>query len=115
MGIRKHIKITMKGPNIINLTYMGSDPVGTQAVVKNITEIFIERNVEIQNQQTSDAIVFIEEQLKVYRGKIKSAEIAQLKDSLKTLLIDATEFHPKVKQLNDLIAAKEADLKKGES
>ena len=63
----------------------------TQAIVKNITEIFIERNVDIQNQETADAIQFIEEQLKVYRGKIKSAEIVQLQDQLNELLVDSTE------------------------
>jgi len=110
-GIKDNAKITMKGPNIIDLAYSGRDPELTQAVVKTITEIFIERNVEVQNQETSDAIVFIEEQLKLYRGKIKSAEIAQLKDELKTLMLDATEFHPKVKELKDQISAREEELR----
>lgn len=112
LGIRKNILIKMKGPNIIDLSYVGDTPELTQAVVKNITEIFIERNVEIQNEETSTAISFIEEQLKVYRGKIKSAEIARLKESLSTLLVDSTEQHPRVKQLREQIGALEEELKK---
>ncbi|MCA9401885.1 MAG: hypothetical protein KC713_09670 [Candidatus Omnitrophica bacterium] len=111
LKIREDITITLKGPNIISLSYLGEDPEQTQAVVQNITDIFIQRNKEIQDQETSDAIAFIEEQLKVYRGKIKSAEIAGLKDKLQTLLIDSTEEHPRVKQLRDQIDQKEAELK----
>lgn len=112
LGIRKDIVIKMKGPNIIDLSYVGDSPDLTQAVVKNITEIFIERNVEIQNEETSAAITFIEEQLKVYRGKIKSAEIAKLKENLNALLVDSTEMHPRVKQLREQISALEEELKK---
>ncbi len=112
LGIRKNIVIKMKGPNIIDLSYVGDTPELTQAVVKNITEIFIERNVEIQNEETSTAITFIEEQLKVYRGKVKSAEIARLKDQLNALLVDSTEQHPRVKQLREQISALEEELKK---
>lgn len=111
MAIRRDISIKLRDSNIINLSYAGKDPQQTYNVVKNISEIFIERNLEVQNQETSDAIRFIEEQLKVYRGKIKSAEIANLKDKLKTLLVDATDKHPLVKQLSEQIAAKEAELK----
>lgn len=112
LGIRKNIIIKLRGNNIIDLSYVGANPEMTQAVVKNITEIFIERNLDIQNQETSDAIAFIEEQLKVYRGKIKSAEIAKLKESLNILLVDSTEEHPRVKQLREEVAAKEEELKR---
>ncbi|MBZ0167711.1 MAG: hypothetical protein K8I00_12970 [Candidatus Omnitrophica bacterium] len=112
LGIRNKIDIKLRGRNIINLAYVGSTPETTQAVVKNITEIFIERNVNIQNQETADAIRFIEEQLRVYRGKIKSAEIVSLRDSLNALLIDSTERHPRVRELRELIKAKEQELER---
>jgi len=112
LGIRKDMMIRMRGQNILELSYIGDEPERTRDVVKNITEIFIERNIDIQNKETSDAIVFIEEQLKLYRGKIKSAEIAQLKDNLKTLLLDSTEQHPRVKELREVIIAKEDELRK---
>jgi LPS O-antigen subunit length determinant protein (WzzB/FepE family) len=92
------------------LSYEGGEPEKTQSVVKNITDIFIERNVQIQNQETADAIAFIEEQLKVYKGKIKSAEIVQLEDELNDLLLDSTEKHPLVKQFREQISVKRAEL-----
>ena len=112
LGIRKNISIKLRSNNIIDLSYVGDMPEQTQSIVKNITDIFIERNLEIQNENTTDAVSFIEEQLKVYRGKIKSSEIAKLKDDLGVLLVDSTEQHPTVKQLREQIAAKEEELRK---
>jgi len=112
MRIRKNIKIQLRGGNILRLVYVDRDPEQTQAVVKNITDIFINKNIQAQNQETSEAISFIEEQLQVYLGKIKSAEIAQLQDQLDTLLLDSTEKHPLVQELTTQIAARKEALKR---
>lgn len=111
LGIRRSVQIKLRSHNILELAYIGKDPQETQAVVQNITDIFIERNKFIQNQETADAIVFIEEQLKMYKGKIKSAEIAKLQDQLDELLIDSTEKHPIVRQLKEKLELKRAELK----
>jgi len=112
LSLRKDITIDLREANIIDLSYVSNDPSKAQAVVQNVTDIFIERNVSIQNKETSDAINFIEEQLHIYLGKIKSAEIAELKDKLNTLLIDSTEAHPMVKELRAQINEKMEELKK---
>jgi len=112
LGIRSNIQINLQGSNIIQVSYIGDDPKQTKAIVENIGDIFIERNKEIQDQETSDAITFIEKQLKVYKGKIKSAEIARLQDKLDDLLVDSTEQHPMVKDLRKKIAQKKAELEK---
>jgi uncharacterized protein involved in exopolysaccharide biosynthesis len=111
-NIQKNIKIRLRGGNILYLDYVGEDPEQTQAVVKNITDIFISKNQEAQDLETADAILFIEEQLHVYRGKIKSAEIAQLQERLDALLLDSTVKHPLVKELQEQIRAKKDVLKK---
>jgi len=112
LKLRKDIVIDLRGANIIDLSYASDDPLKARDVVQNVTDIFIERNVSIQNKETSEAIKFIEEQLHVYLGKIKSAEIAQLKDKLNTLLVDSTEEHPMVKELRAQINQKMEELKK---
>jgi len=112
LSLRRKINISLRGHNIINVSFLHENPELTRDVVQNITDIFIERNVEIQNENTSDAISFIEGQLNVYKGKIKSSEIAKLKDDLNILLTDSTEQHPKVKQLREQIKVKERELKK---
>ncbi|MFA5262097.1 MAG: GNVR domain-containing protein [Candidatus Omnitrophota bacterium] len=110
LGIRKDIIIRLRANNILELAYVGLDPVQTQAVVQNITDIFIQRNKNIQTQETQDAITFIEQQLKVYKGKIKSAEIAELQDKLDELMIDSTEKHPLVRQIQEKINIQKAEL-----
>jgi uncharacterized protein involved in exopolysaccharide biosynthesis len=112
MKLRKRIEFDFRESNIIEVSLVDTSPVRAHAIVKNLTEIFIERNLNAQNKETSDAIKFIEEQLKVYRGKIKSAEIAQLRDRLNELLVDSTEQHPQVRQLRSQIDKKMAELKK---
>ncbi len=110
LDIRKDIIIMARGTNIIDLSYVGGDAKQTKDVVENITNIFIEKNVQQQNQETADAITFIEGLLKVYRGKIKSAEIAKLQDELDAMLVDSTEMHPRVKQLREAITAQKKEL-----
>ncbi len=111
LRVRRNIVIRLRAHNIIEVSYVDEDPVRAQAVVKTITDIFIERNREIQTQEINEAIRFIEQQLRVYKSKIKSAEIAKLEDQLQELLTDATEKHPMVKQLRERIAAKRRELK----
>jgi uncharacterized protein involved in exopolysaccharide biosynthesis len=112
MKLRERINFQFRDSNIMQVSLVDTDPVRVHAIVKNLTEIFIERNLSAQNKETSDAIRFIEEQLKVYRGKIKSAEIAQFKDRLNELLVDSTEEHPQVRQLRTQIDKKMEELKK---
>lgn len=112
MGLRRNIMLRLQGNNLIYMDYEGDDAVKTQAVVQSITDILIEKNVQMQSQETSDAIKFIEEQLEVYKGKIRSAEIAQLEDRLKILLADSTDKHPLVRQLKEQVAQKKEELRK---
>jgi len=97
--------------NMIEISYISTSPQEAQSVVKNVTDIFIGRNVVAQDRETSNAIKFIEEQLHVYLGKIKSAEIADLNDKLNTLLVDSTEMHPQVIELRSQIEKKMQELK----
>jgi len=112
LKLRTDITIDLRDANIIDLSYMSDNPVKAKDVVQNVSDIFIERNMDIQNKETSDAIKFIQEQLHVYLGKIKSAEIADLKDQLNALLVDSTEEHPMVKELRAQINEKMEELKK---
>jgi uncharacterized protein involved in exopolysaccharide biosynthesis len=111
LSLRNDIFIKLRGQNILQLSYVGDNPEKTQAIVKTVTDTFINRNIQVQSDETSDAITFIEEQLKVYKGKIKSAEIAKWQEQLDTFLIDATENHPLVKKIRREIAAKKEELR----
>lgn len=114
MNLRNNIMVQLRGPNFIKMAYQGKDPQITLAVAKTLTDILIEENLRSQTKETSVAIEFIQEQLNVYKRKIKESEIAAMDDQLKKLLIDSTEAHPLVKELRQKIAAAKKELDSGE-
>lgn len=111
-NLRKKISIRLTDGNILKLSYNDSDPEKTYQIVKNVSSIFIERNVNAQNLETADAINFIEDQLQVYKGKIKSAEIAKKQEELDKLLMDSTEKHPLVVKLTEDVRLQKEELRR---
>ncbi|MDP2911244.1 MAG: GNVR domain-containing protein, partial [Candidatus Omnitrophota bacterium] len=110
--LRRNIVVNMRGPSLVRIAFQGKNPNMAQLTVKTITDIFIEENVTAQNQESDIAVTFLEEQLKVYQNKIKEAQIANLEDQLKNLLLDSTEDHPIVKDLKAKIANVKEDYMK---
>jgi len=114
LSLRQSIQVQMQQPNIIKISYTGSNPQQTQLITKTLTEILVEKNMESQTKETDVAINFIKEQLAIYKRKIKESEIAKLGEQLKDLLIDSTEQHPLVKELRQKIAVAKKELDSGE-
>ncbi|MDP1853796.1 MAG: GNVR domain-containing protein [Candidatus Omnitrophota bacterium] len=113
LNLRKNIKVRLGGKNVIRISFTDKNPEKAQSVIKTITEIFINENIKMQNKETDDAVTFINDQLKVYRKKIKEGEIAQMQDDLNKLLMDSTESHPMVKDLRSKIANAKEGLDSG--
>jgi uncharacterized protein involved in exopolysaccharide biosynthesis len=112
--LRKNINVTMRGPSLVRIAFRGEKPEMTQLTVKTITDIFIEENITSQNKESDIAITFLEEQLKIYKNKIKASEIADMEEQLNKLLMDSTEEHPLVKDLRSRIAKAKAQLPPGQ-
>lgn len=110
LGLRNKIVVRMSGPNLIKLSFDSKDPQEAKKVVQTVNDIFIEENMKSQEKESSIAINFLKDQIKVYARKIGEAEIADLKEKLKDLLVDSTEDHPMVKDLRIQIVQKEAQL-----
>ncbi|RKY31575.1 MAG: hypothetical protein DRP74_04530 [Candidatus Omnitrophota bacterium] len=115
LDLRKNINVRMRGPNIIQISYIGrKSPQETQMVAKTLTDILVQKNIESQTKETDVAIQFLQEQLAIYKRKIKQSEIANLNEQLKQLLLDSTEKHPLVKELRQKIDVAKAELETGE-
>ena len=110
LGLRDKVQVRMKGPSLIKIAYTSPDPQEAKKVVQMVNAIFIEENMNTQNKESSVAIDFLKDQIKVYRRKIKEAEIADMRDKLKDLLVDSTEEHPMVKDLRKKIVDSEKEL-----
>lgn len=112
--LRESIDVRMRQTNIIQISYTSGEPQQTQLVTQTLTDILMERNMAAQTKETGVAINFIQEQLGIYKRKIKESEISKLQDELKNLLVDSTEQHPLVQELRQKIAAATKELESGE-
>ncbi|MFC1709549.1 GNVR domain-containing protein [Candidatus Omnitrophota bacterium] len=113
-SLRDNIVVSLRGSNLIKLSYFGGDPERTHLIAKTLTDIFVEENMRSQTKETDVAIDFINEQLQVYKKKIKQTEIAAMEEQLEGLLIDSTEEHPIVKELRGKMDVANAELESGE-
>lgn len=113
LDLREQILVQLRGTNLIRIAFQGRDPLLTQTVVKTVTDIFIEENIAMQNRETETAISFIDDQLKVYKRKIKESELSAKEEELNNLLVDSTELHPRVKELRAEIAKLREEAESG--
>ncbi len=65
--------------NLYTLAYRDHDPAKAQKVIQSFVSIFIESSLGSSRKDTDSAKVFINEQIKVYEGKLLEAE-TRLKD-----------------------------------
>lgn len=112
-NLRKEIMVRLRGPNIIGISYQGKEPAVAMNIVKSITDIFIAENLRQQNMETENAISFINDQLDLYKKKLKQGEVTAMEEKLSKLLVDSTEKHPMVINLRKKIAASESELEAG--
>lgn len=111
--LRRYINVTLRGQNLIVISYQGKDPAQAQNIVKTITDIFISENLRQQNKETENAVSFINDQVVLYQKKLKQSEISKMEDDLNKLLVDSTEKHPLVIELKKRIEAAKDELNQG--
>ena len=109
LGLRDKIQVRMRGPSIIRISYTSDKPLEAKEVVQTVNDIFVEENMKSQSKESSIAIDFLKDQIKLYSRKVKESEISDMKNQLKNLLVDSTEEHPMVKDLRLKIAQAEKD------
>ena len=125
--LREMIYVKMRGDKLIEVSYQGRDPAEVQRMVNSLTDIVIERDSAIQEEEANSAVSFIEAELAVYRQKLEESEkklrefkelymtqmpvatalnqrLKDLELQLTTLLIDNTEEHPIVIEVKRQIA-----------
>lgn len=111
--LRAKIQVKLYGNNIVKISYEQKDPAQSMNVVKTITDIFIAENLRQQSKESENAINFINEELELYKKKVKQSEVALLEDQLKKLLVDSTEKHPMVIELRKKIAQAKQEVDAG--
>ena len=112
--LRRNIKVKLRGQSIISISYAGANPVQAMNIVKTITDIFIQENLNQQTRETENAISFINDQLELYKKKLKQGDVSVMEEQLDKLLVDSTEKHPMVIQLRKQISAVKGEIDKGD-
>ncbi len=104
--LREDIRVRMKGTSLIQVSYEGREPSTVQQMVNSLTDIVIERDSVIQEQEAANAVSFIEAELTVYRQKLEESEkkLREFKEVYMTQMPVATALNDELKELEVLLS-----------
>ncbi len=109
--LRGKVDIQFRSQNLFRLIFSASSPVEAQKRAKALADIFIEESLAQELAGVRSNIAFSEEQLVLYRDKLKAAE-DRLRDFRKQLLVSEAEEDTSGFDLRQIVSAIEAlDLK----
>ena len=94
---------------IIQAVYFGDDPVETQKVLEAIEEVYLEYNLEQQEQRLKDGLAFVEEQIPQAQEELNKAESTLTKLSKEYNVIAPEEEAIALKEnINEVAREREA-------
>lgn len=71
-GLRNSIRINNRGPKIIQISYLNSNPEMAYLIVSLVSEMFLKESRETRNKSSKDAFDFINSQVIEYKVKLDS-------------------------------------------
>ena len=72
--MRKNIEVQVRGTNSFTLSFKGNEPETVMKVVNMIASLFIEENLKVREQQAAGTSEFLENELKLIKGKLEAKE-----------------------------------------
>jgi succinoglycan biosynthesis transport protein ExoP len=106
-GLRRNASINLKSHNLIEIRFSASNPVTAQRTAKALADIFIEESLANELAGVRSNISFSEDQLVLYREKLKAAE-DKLRDFRKELLVSAAVEDTSGYNLQQIVSAIDA-------
>jgi len=83
---RIEVKPVPTAPDVLSISFNGSSPDTSQAVVAALTESLLEQNRKAKRAEAARAITFIQDQLRDYKFKLQDSEKTFLDNSVKSQL-----------------------------
>ncbi len=112
------IKITSTTQNdIYSISYTDTTPKIAKDVVQSLLTIFVEGSIGDERQDSAKAIVFINNQIKIYEDKLSAAENALKEFKLKNLGLlphDGAEFGSKLLEITESLSQAKLELAEAE-
>lgn len=105
--MRKAIKVNMISQDIIRITYKGIDPYKVKMITDKISDLFIAKNIAVQNDKADQATEFIAQQLQVYQYKLDESERVF---SRFRLINDLKNAEKKKKQLTEQLSLQKKEI-----
>lgn len=72
--VREKLRIESVGTNFIKLTYSGDNASDVYNVVSKVTDLFIRDSYESKREESREAFLFIDKQVKTYKAQLQEAE-----------------------------------------
>lgn len=116
--LTKTIKLTGSGrDSVFSFSYRDTDPVRARVVVESLVALFVESDLGTKTRDTESAREFIDEQIRVYEGRLVEAE-NRLKD-FKLRNLDMTDsagkdYFTRIHALTEEVNAMTLDLRAAE-
>jgi len=91
INMRKNIQVNVISQDIIRITYKGINPFEVKVIADRISDLFIRKNISVQNDKADHATEFITNQLEVYQYKLDESERVLIRFRLLKALKDAQQ------------------------
>lgn len=73
-AVQKNIETDRRGSDSFSLTYVDTDPVRSQRAAALLAQLFIDANLQVENQQNDNAVKFFENKLDELRIKFEASQ-----------------------------------------
>ena len=74
IGIRKRTEVTMRAPDVFQISYEDQDPVMAQKIINALIDLFVKESLQKKTDSALIGVKFAEEQAKVYKKQLEKAE-----------------------------------------
>ncbi len=115
--MRSNIEIQVRGTNAFTLSFKGKDPEMAMNAVNMIASIFIEENLKVREQQAAGTSEFLENELKLIKGKLEAKEnalkeyktkyVGELPEQMQANLASLTRFQLELQTTTEALRSAE--------
>ncbi|MBI4396171.1 MAG: polysaccharide biosynthesis tyrosine autokinase [Elusimicrobia bacterium] len=90
-GLRRHIKVTVVSESLIQIAFEDKEAKKAQAGANAIADFLVDTHRKARQDQARSAVSFIEQQLRIYKEKLKNAEQTFLLNKVSSQLEELTK------------------------
>lgn len=115
--MRKNVEVQVRGRDAFTLSFKGKDPETVMKVVNMLASLFIEENIKIREQQVTGTSEFLENELKLIKGKLEAKEkllkdykikyIGELPEQIQANLTSLNRFQLDLQATNEALRVAE--------